>query len=261
VTRESNSFEFDGLFITLDRVTDQAVHINVTRDATDSVARIKAFVDAYNEMVSDLTRQTRERKTPEERVFTPLTDAERAAMTEIEVERRENVARKGILNRDTSIETMLRRLRSSFHEAIGGLGASAASIGLRTNSQGLIELDENRLTRALEDNPERVMAIFTQASDSDDRDASFRESGLLNRITSVFAQFNTNAHNNTLRGIENSINTANQRITRVEENMRRQEERLFLKFARMEQSLAALNSQSEWLSGMIAQMNANTTRR
>jgi flagellar hook-associated protein 2 len=166
VERATNSFTIDGISYSLNRTTDSPVNAAVTRDVASAVEKIKAFVEAYNKLVKGLDDKISESKTAKEREYTPRTDAEKAEMTEKEIEAWDAVAKKGLLRADSGIQSMLNSLRSALYERVEQAGLSPSDLGLKTaeysaGTKGQIVLDEAKLTAALEADPERVMSVFT----------------------------------------------------------------------------------------------------
>ena len=264
ISTNSNSLTFGGVAITLNRTTDGAVGnqadtvggnitVNVTRDTTNAIARIREFIDGYNAIIARLEGLLNERKTGNEVSYRPLTDEEKRSMTDRQIEDWENIARKGIMRSDQGIQNLVSNLRRSFFEEIENMGVSASQIGLSTGSHfdgtgGQIMIDEERLRAALEADPDRVADIFIKIDDSG---TSPRGVGLLHKVDGLMRDFVNNNQSTTLRNLEDSIKRTNEQIARMEQRMWADEDRLHRQFAAMESALSQLQQQGDWFGAML----------
>ena len=266
IERTSNSFEVDGIFYNLHRahgelqfdadnkpIVDEDNFINITlkQDIEPAVTAIKEFVNGYNTMVEKLNNLL----TAEvDRDYFPLTDSEKAEMTEEQIEQWEEIAKTGILRNDSGIQSMLDSMRSALYEKVGDTGLSPAEIGLKTGdwrNKGQIEVDEDVLRAALTKDSDQVMRVFCNNSESTDPATVRAESGLLYRMTGALDSYTKNFQSDTLANIAQSIRTQKDKISAMEDRMKDLEERYYLKYAAMEQALANLQSQTDWVSSMM----------
>ncbi|MDR3209093.1 MAG: flagellar filament capping protein FliD [Oscillospiraceae bacterium] len=256
VEREANSFVIDGIGYTLNRTTDKPIEAAIVRDASPAIEKIKGFIDGYNTIISKLENLLSERKTTDEASYVPLTDEERAAMTEDEIAAWEAIAKKGILRNDSGIQSVLSSLRSALYESVTGAGLAPSSIGIATGQysaggKGQIVLDEAKLRAALESDPERVMSVFTNTSASADTATAYKENGLITRMNNILTNYMSGKQLDALDNLESSVSAITQRIADLEAKMVTQQERLYTKYAAMETALSNLNSQSDWLAGVL----------
>ena len=96
---------------------DATVRVNVTH-ADAVVDRIKEFVNQYNEIVEELNSALREEVF---RDFPPLTDEQKAEMSDKEIELWEERARSGLLRSDRLISGVLSDMRLALGGAVEGL--------------------------------------------------------------------------------------------------------------------------------------------
>lgn len=259
VTRSSNTFTIDGITYTLNEKTDPDADIGfrLTQNADKAVESIKGFVDAYNLLILKLDTLLVERKARDERGYTPLTEAEKEAMSDEQIEKWEAIAKKGLLYNDRSIRSMLDRLRSTLYATVADAGVSPAQIGIKTGhwtNKGQITLDEDALRSALENDPHQVMSVFTNISSSDDASVKYSENGLLKRISDVFDSY-TKSSGTALSSLGEDIDEMVDKIDLMEEKMMELEEKYYQKYAAMETALAKLQSQSDWLGSMLGSLN------
>ena len=264
----SNNIDFRGVNITLNQVTgtwgensggiqvftpnaNSEITVNLTRDVTNALENIKSFIDAYNSLIQRIESLTRERKQPHEVSFGPLTDEEKAAMTERQIEQWEEIARRGILRNDNGLQNLARDLRNSLFQAVESVGMTPSQIGITTGSffggtGGQIVLDEDRLRAALEEDPDRVADIFSGTEEN---------RGFLWRMNETLGTYVNRTQPNALRSLEASIRRTNEQMERMQMRMFAEEDRLFRQFAAMESAMSRLQNQGDWFNSMLGGMN------
>ena len=257
VTRSSNSFKLDGVVYTLNSTFDEAdgpITIKLTQNSDNAVDSIKKFVDGYNTLVKKLTDLTTTRKSRDQRNYVPLTEEEKSTMTEEQVKQWETIAKTGLLYNDAGISSLLTGLRGALYDSIESLGISAADLGLRTApyaKNGEISLDEGALRAALEKNPHQVMNMFMNISESQDSATAYKENGLLHRINNLMNTYMKGSAQTSLGSLENSIFSASKKVKTMEEKMIDIQEKFYMKYAVLEEAMAKMQSQTNWLSSML----------
>ena len=293
--RNTNNFTIDGLNITLDptRLTSQLngtdpldIYISFERDTAPVLEIIKNFVEEYNALIRsirDLTETSRPRATGGGR-YMPLTDEQRAGMSDREIELWEEQARTGLLSRDDT----LRRLTSDLHRAIfqdvpldDGRTINLLQLGIRTNSDlsrfGELQIDEERLEAFINSNLDDVKELFTRMSEVTEvnqndpgergraRTQRINESGIGQRINDII-QWQL-SHGGGLNGRvgatsgEGAPNENNRMASRLRDedrriddllrNLQRREGRYFEMFGRLEAAMIAANSQMMFMEQMF----------
>jgi len=247
---DTNVFTIGDATVTVNNTTtatDGPITVNLQRDATEALAKIKAFIDAYNSIIQRIETLTRERKKPNEVSYGPLTDEEKSVMSDKQVEEWEAIARKGILRNDPGLQNLATNLRRELFAAIDATGLSPQEIGISTGrfdsgTGGQIVLDEEKLKAVLEEDPERVAKIFAGTEDN---------RGLLWRMNDHMSTFVSRTQPRTLKSLEDSIKKASEQMTRMQERMYKEEDRLYKQFAAMETALSKMQSQGDWFAAML----------
>jgi flagellar hook-associated protein 2 len=198
-------------------------------------AEVKAFVEAYNAVVT-----TMRTKVSEKRVQDAVTQTD---------------YNKGAFFGDAGLNSMLSRLRSGMGAAYTAIGNSASldelrDIGISTGKPGattdavkagLFVLDEAKLTAALEADAEGVRRLFGGAGPG-----AFAQD-----VEALVTDLSK-----TLDGRIESAGTESRRIsddmTRTDARLAAKEKRLKAQFAAMESALNASNAQMAWLQGQLA---------
>jgi flagellar hook-associated protein 2 len=227
-----------GLRLTFKGTTSDPASIVVGAPGIDRdkvKAEVKAFVEAYNAVVT-ATRA----KVTEKKVADPTTQAD---------------FNKGAFFGDTALNSMLSRLRTGMATAYTAIGNAASlddlrDIGISTGKPGaasdaakagLLTLDEAKLTAALDADAQGVRRLLggtATAAFAQDTEALATDLGKM------------------LDGRIESASTQSRRIsdelTRTDARLEAKEKRLKAQFAAMETALGASQAQMAWLQGQLA---------
>ncbi len=274
-TRSSNTFEINGVSITLNEIPASAVTVDVTADTKDVKDMIVKFVDEYNTMLSKITEMISGKRDND---FQPLSNEQKQAMSDDDIEAWTKKARAGTLSEDNVLESLTRNLRTTLYESVEGLGISLYDIGISTSANykegGKLVIDEGKLDIALADRPNEVIELFTKKSDIDynsftDRGTRNAQNGIAERIYDVLQdniRLTRDSNNNKgylidKAGIDSGLDTSSdmsKKLTEMDEKidyllelLANQEEKFYQQFARMESAMATLNSQGEWLASQF----------
>ncbi|WP_039944525.1 flagellar hook-associated protein 2 [Thermicanus aegyptius] len=257
ITNSSNAFSINGLNLTLNGTTSSPVQLTVSNDTDAVFDKIVQFIGKYNDTIDKINAKLSE---PKYRDYLPLTDAQREAMTDQQVEKWEAKARSGILQRDDLLQGTLYQLRAGFSNSVAGLDPSMDSmfdLGFTTGSyetNGKIIIDETKLRSALEQNPEKVMALFTQV-DTDPND-NVDERGLAVRLydslNSAIKKLTDKAGSpamttDTESVIGKALDQLADDMSNFEDHLKQVEDRYWRQFTAMEQAIQRANMQSGWL--------------
>lgn len=298
LSRSSNTFDMDGMSVTLkgtfnntDRGTDadpikssdltgmtsaneskmfekgESVTFTSKSDTDTIVDAIKQMVEDYNKIVTEVKgaysdmplQQTNGSK------YEPLTEEQKADMSESEIEAYEEKAKTGLLFGDNDLSSLYNALRSAVTPG-GSDGSLLRSIGINTSySEGLttIELDESALREALETNPDQVKDIFTKSKDNGASSDGLMTS--IQKVTNRYAATTgatkgiliekagskyspTAALDNTLL---DQMNEIDDQIETWQNKMSDKVDYYTNKFTQLEMLIQQMNSQSSTLSGLM----------
>lgn len=276
VTRTTNSFNLDGLNITLNGqfevVTDAAgkvisggdpITFGSTQNTDKVVESIQEMVKSYNEIVTLVNTEV---ATKPNRKYEPLTAEQEADMTETQIKEWNVKAKAGMLFGDSDLRSLCTELRFAFTQALPGVG-SPSDMGITTGSSykdnGKIVIDETKLKAALQERPEEVKKMFTMAQ-SKEQGATTSDAGLMTRVKTVFDKYaSTTGYVKGIfirqAGLENSLTTLDsvlykkttdidKEITTLKAKLKIEEDRYYSQFTSLEQYVSQMNSQSSWLT-------------
>ncbi|OUZ40994.1 hypothetical protein CBM15_02485 [Solibacillus kalamii] len=151
-------------------VTTGAVTMTSSVNVDEIINKVKEFVATYNGFIKDLTDQTKQAKY---RDFKPLTALQKKEMETKEIEQWEERAKSGLLKSDSILTSGLSSLRGLVYQtnhAVTNQKYNALfTIGIGTskdyNSGGTLEIDETKLRKALEEDPDAVVQLLTMSGE------------------------------------------------------------------------------------------------
>lgn len=250
----------------------QSVTVSSNTDA--AFDKIKAFVDSYNEIITEINVAISETRF---RDFPPLTDEQRRDLSEREAEMWDEKAKSGLLRRDPILSSVLTQMRNDLYTPVATSGQfnQIAQIGITTTSNfrdgGLLEIDETKLRAALQDDPDSVHQLLNSVASTElttvpknSRTAEQRreiesQTGLVGRLRSTI-----NDSINKIIGRAGNENRTNQQFTlgrelisvdsQIDSFQRRLaqiEQRYWQQFTRMEQAVNQANAQGNALMSQL----------
>lgn len=151
-------------------VTTGSVTMTSSVNVDEIINKVKEFVATYNGFIKDLTDQTKQAKY---RDFKPLTSLQKKEMETKEIEQWEERAKSGLLKSDSILTSGLSSLRGLVYQtnhAVTNQKYNALfTIGIGTskdyNSGGTLEIDETKLRKALEEDPDAVVQLLTMSGE------------------------------------------------------------------------------------------------
>lgn len=190
LTMDSNEFTLNDInYSLINSSGGDIVRVTVSADTDKAVEKITAFVEAYNEIVDYCYTKLNESKYKDSSdkyaEFMPLTDEQREAMTETEIELWDAKWKQGQMANESLLRSVYNSLRHIASDMITDKGTaeniadssslvstvlyrSLSAIGITTpeyeqgsSDNGKLQIDENALREALETDAESVCKLFT----------------------------------------------------------------------------------------------------
>jgi flagellar hook-associated protein 2 len=275
VTRSTNNISISGITFNLTKDNAGSVNIAVSSDPTQAVDLIKGFVAKYNEVLDKINTLTSEARNYD---YVPLTDTQKEAMTDEQIKEWEAKAKTGLLANDSTLKSIVSKMRNALLQSVKGAGLTLSSIGIKSSSwshKGKLYIDEDKLKNALSENPDQVISLFTNQSDvtysvattdSTKKEERFSESGLISRISDILQD---NIRTTTINGkrgallekagavgdrsqynnsLYHQISDYDDKIDKLNEELTSKENSYYSQFAQLETLINNMNSQSTWLS-------------
>lgn len=175
VTRDSNSITLDGVTYSLKAESTETQTVSVSMDTDAVYDMVETFINDYNSLIESINEIISEEY---DRDYAPLTDDQKEEMTEDEIEAWEEKAKTGLLEDDSTLTNMLSEMRLALYQSVSGVSTHLTEIGITTSSEyednGKLIIDEDTLKAAIESDPESVMNLFSQESESYNNDSEVR---------------------------------------------------------------------------------------
>ncbi len=266
-TRTSNTFDLDGMNITINKTTEPGETLTVGNEADSDATfdMIKSFVDEYNTLIGELNTSVKETraKSDDYSYYEPLTEAEKKEMTEEEIKLWEEKAKTGLLYRDNTISSVLSKMRSIMYTSVqleDGSKIAIHELGITTSSNysdnGKLVIDEDKLRTAIKERGADIQSLFTGTSKSkgladmlnDTVEMAIGTKGSLREKAGITGTASVN--DNTL---SKEIKELNEKISREKKRLVEKETRYYNMFSAMESSIMSSNSQLDAMFSMLGQ--------
>lgn len=252
-TSDSNETTVNGVTLTLQETTTSPVTFTLTNDTQTVYDTIKSFVKKYNEILKEMNELY---YADSSRGYDPLSDDEKDAMTDSEIEKWETKIKDSLLRRDNTLGGIMSSMKNALLTSVevDGKKYSLSSFGVGTSSnyleRGLLHIQgdseddtyasyTNKLMAALEDDPDTVMQVFSGVAKNlykamQDKMKKTSLSSALTFYNDVY--------------MKNQIIAYNKQIKKDEEKLTDLEDKYYSQFSAMETALAKLQSQQNSLS-------------
>lgn len=267
-TGSSNSYSINGLNITAQVVTDtdgkasdaNAISITTSTDTQGIYDKIKDFLSQYNSLINEITSLY---NADSAKGYEPLTDDEKDAMSDTEVEKWEQKIKDSLLRRDDNLESLMSAMTSAMSGAVevNGKKMYLSNFGIKTlgylnapkNQQNAYHIDGDEDDANSSGNADKLMTAITSDPDTVIDFMQGLASNLYNSVhkkmqTSLLSSIYT-VYNDKEMASEYSDYT--DLIKKWEEKLQDKEDYYYKKFSSMETALSKLNSQTSSLSGLF----------
>ncbi len=263
-TGSTNAFTINGLTITAQAETgdgdENAVTITTQTDTQGIYDKIKDFLTQYNELINEITSLY---NADSARGYEPLTDDEKDAMSDTEIEKWEEKIKDALLSGDSTLYGVMSSLTSTMSSGIeiNGKTYYLSSFGISTlgylnaaeNEQYAYHIDGDSDDSSTASNTDKLLSMIT--SDPDTVISYFQEltnnlhDALYSKMKSTTLSSAFTVYNDKEMASEYSDYT--ETINKWQEKLEAKEDYYYSKFSAMETALSKLNSQSSSLSSLL----------
>ncbi len=263
MNQTNNKFTVNNVTYTAQGIGTSSIAIQ--SDTEKIISSVKTFISDYNTMLASINTKTDETYDSN---YLPLTDEQKTSMKDADISLWTTKAKTGILRRDSSLTTLSESMRNAFSRKIEGLTGtytSASSIGISTGvdwtEKGKLYIDETKLRKALQEDPDVVYKIFGTVNDS--KNNSSASNGIAVQISghlktaadSIVKQAGTSStftsDVTSALGKQNKALTT--KMTAMSKKLATMENQYYKQFSAMESALAKLNQQTTNLASMLGQ--------
>ncbi len=275
-------YNFNGVSAKNADGTYQASTISVSQDTDKIVDNVKKFVETYNTLIDSLNTKYREEKNTD---YKPLTKKQESEMTESQIDKWNEKAKSGLLYHDNNIYSIISDMRESLYTKVDAVDTvltdakgnkysynSMSSIGITSSTnQGHITLDEEKLKKALTEDPDCVYQLFASDQDSTyvagstnknqadtyTSKSDYLNTGIANRlynamttnISNLESYAGTSKETDDQSYLGKLITNMNTKMTSFQTLMKSYESKLYKKYDAMEVALSKLGAQLSYITG------------
>lgn len=257
----SNNISVNGMNITVKEKTTSPINIAVNKDTQATYDMIKGFIKSYNDVLKELNDAY---NADSSKGYSPLTDEEKEAMSEDQITKWEDKIKASLLRRDGTLGDLINTIRTTMIHSVNvnGKSYSLASFGINSiayTEKGILHIagdkddalsasGEEKLMKAITDNPEAIMEVFTKLSGK------------------LYNELNTKMKSNSLRSalnvyndkeIKDTITNYKSDLSTLESKLSKMEDRYYKQFTAMEKAMSQLNSRSSSLASLLG-TNSNS---
>lgn len=271
-TSNTNTFQVNGLTITANAetakkdlngniISDEEVTITTDTDTQGIYDMIKGFMKEYNSLIIEMDKLYGAESS---KGYEPLTDDEKEAMSDDEVEKWEKKIKDSLLRRDSTLDSVINSMKNAMQMSmqIDGKTYNLSSFGIKTlsyfsaaeNEKGAYHIDGDKDDVSTSGNSDRLMAMIGTDPET---------------VATYFNKLATNMYNNLNKKMQSSTlssaftiyndkqmkteqNEYKKLISQWEDKITTYEDRYRKQFAAMESALASLNAQQSQLGGLFA---------
>ena len=263
ITRASNSFTMDGVNFELQKTTPtktvdgkevpdmDPITFSVESKTDDLVTKIKTFIDDYNAILTTVNGMYTEKK-PTDGTYAPLTDEQKSGMSESQITAWEKKAKQGMLFNDSTLSSFAQDWRHSMTDVVSSMSSALYQIGISSASysdNGKLTVDEDKLKKALNSDPDKVSQLFTSTDGIATRmqdllkkytNDSLVDTGLLiSKAGSTTSKVDQSDLAKKMKDYDAQIKTLKTRL-------KSQQEYYYNKFTALETYIARMNSQASF---------------
>lgn len=258
---EGNTFEINGLTITAHAETEEEFTLT-TEDDTDGIYdMIKGFLKEYNELINEMDKLY---NADSSKGYEPLTDEEKEAMSEKDIEKWEEKIKNSLLRRDSTLNTVASAMKEVMMRGVAmkdGSQVYLSDFGIGTlgyftakdNEKNAYHIDgdpddastmtnTDKLKAAIATDPDKVVEFFSTLTKN-----LYEKIGDMMKKTEYSSSF-------TLYddvAMKDEYNDYKTKISKQEQKITDYEDRYYKKFSAMETALAKLQSKESAISGLF----------
>ena len=266
-TSSSNTFSINGLTIDALGVTGDGeaneITITTTIDTQGIYDKIKDFLTEYNSVINEMTKLFNADSAKD---YEPLTDEEKDAMSDTEIEKWEAKIKSALLRRDSSLDGIMSAMINSMSQSVevNGEKLSLSTFGIQTlgflnakeNEQYAYHIDGDADDANSSGKPDKLMAAI---QDDPDKVADFMKQLTTNLYQAIDKKMKSTSLSSAYKvyndkELDKQMEEYEDLIKKWEDKVAEQEDFYYHKFSQMEVQLSKLQSQTNSLAGMLGNM-------
>ena len=260
-TSDKNTFEVNGLTITCKGETNgEKITLTTENDASGIYDMIKNFIKEYSSVINEMDKLYNAESA---KGYEPLTDEEKDAMSDTEVEKWEGKIKDSLLRRDSTLSSVSSAMKqimlSGF--SVNGKMMYLSDFGIETlgyfnaadneknayhingdEDEDLLKNKDNKLMDMIQTDPDAVIGFFTQLSQS-----------LHGKMQELMARTDYSSINTVYddKKMKEDYDSYKSKITDAEKKLQAYEDKWYKKFSAMETALAKMQSNANAVTSLL----------
>ncbi len=239
----SNKFNINNMTITAKSLGSATVGMKTDEHIFDTV---KSFIKDYNALIKKIDSSYNNTAA---KGLSPLTDEEKDALTDKQIEEWESKLKESALSKDETLSSLSSLLKTTMSSiSVDGINLTSMGITLggyfttEKDERGVYNIDEDKLQKIIAENPDKVINFVTKlAGTLYDKLNTKMKSSSLNSIYSIYND----------KQIKNNLANYDKKIAEWEDKIVKMEDKWYKQFARMESVLSKTQSQANYLSNFF----------
>lgn len=261
-TSDSNTFDINGLTITINNMTDEEISLTTSQDTEGIYDMVKNLFKEYNELINEMDKLY---NADSARKYHMLTDEQKEEMSEDEVKEWETKIKDSLLRRDSTLNDVISGMKQSLLAGVkmsdgntmflSDFGINTASYSLaKDNERGAYHIDgnedddisannEDKLRKAIATNADQVAEFFSGLA----KNLYSKMDELMGRVKDYSSAFTV--YNDIY--LKKQYDEYTTKISEQETKVNKWEDYYYKKFTAMEKAMSGINSKQSAISGLF----------
>lgn len=261
ITSNSNTITANGLTLNLLETTESGkeVTLNVSNNTDANYKLVKDFISSYNSILKEMNTLYYADSAKD---YAPLSDDEKEAMTDTQVEQWESKIKDSILRRDDSLGTVINSIKSgmmsTYTDSSTGKTYSLANFGIQTSSdyteKGLLHIYGDSDDSTYSAQTDKLKTAFANDPDTTIKALTGIFQNLYNNLATNMKSIPNVRSANTVYNdklLDNEQTDYKKQIATLDSKLTDMENKYYKQFSAMETAMAKMQSQSNSLASLL----------
>lgn len=248
IESETNDIEVNGIKFTALATSTTPITVTVSKDIDSIVNAVTNFINEYNSLLEEINKKL---SADSAKGYSPLTDDEKEAMSEKEIELWESKIKDSLLRNDGTLQDLGSMLRDAMDTdyskedtPLDEKCSMLAQIGISSTGwrdKGKLTITEDTLRKAISENGDGVISLITTIANKIDKELDARSKSTEFRTYGQY--FADKVQTDNISKYERDIDNAQERYDSLEAMY-------YKKFTAMEKAMQQMTSQSNMFANL-----------
>ena len=261
-TSDSNTIKVNGLTITCNGETaeNETITLTTKNDTSGIYDMVKSFIKEYSALINEMDKLYNAESS---KGYDPLTDDEKEAMSDSEVEKWESKIKDSLLRRDSTLNTVASAMKEIMMSGfeVNGKKMYLYDFGIETlgyfnaaeNEKNAYHINGDEDDEAVKNNTNKLMAMINSDPDAVSTFFSQLTQKLSDKLfgmmgTTKFSSFNKVYDDKRMKEEYDSYTT---KIAEEEKRLQDYEDKWYKKFSKMETAMAKMQSNVSAVTSLL----------